>query len=192
MFANILSRYWWMTLLRGVLWIAFGIVVFTQPGVSLAALILLFGAFALADGIALAINAIVGRTENENWLVLLLTGLASSGIGVLTFYNPGITALTLQMLIAMWAVAIGLLKIVAAVRLRKEIEGEFWLAAAGVLSIACGVLLVTRPVAGALAVLWIIGGYAVAYGVVLVALAFRVRGFARAAGSALKGNVRAG
>jgi uncharacterized membrane protein HdeD (DUF308 family) len=191
MFANILSRYWWMTLLRGVLWIAFGVIVFTDPGVSLAALILLFGAFALADGIALAINAIVGRNDNDNWVVLLLTGLASIGIGVLTFYNPGITALTLQMLIAMWAVAIGLLKIVAAVRLRKEIEGEFWLAAAGVLSIACGVLLVARPVAGALAVLWIIGGYAVAYGIVLVALAFRVRGFARAAGSALKGSVRA-
>jgi uncharacterized membrane protein HdeD (DUF308 family) len=191
MFANILSRSWWMTLLRGVLWIAFGIAIFTQPGVSLATLILLFGAFALADGIATVITAVSGRNENENWVSWLLAGLAGIGIGALTLYNPGITALTLQLLIAMWAVSIGLLKIVAAIRLRKEIEGEFWLVAAGVLSIACGVMLIARPVAGALAVLWIIGGYAVAFGITLVALAFRVRGFAKRVDSAIKGNVRA-
>ena len=190
MFANILSRAWWITLLRGVLWIAFGVVIFTDPGVSLATLILLFGAFALADGIAMVITAIGGRGENESWFVWLLAGLASIGVGVLTFYNPGITALTLQLFIAMWAVAIGLLKIVAAIRLRKEIQGEFWLISAGLLSVACGVMLVARPVAGALAVLWIIGGYAIAFGVTLAALAFRVRGFAKRV-EAVKGNVRA-
>jgi uncharacterized membrane protein HdeD (DUF308 family) len=190
MFANVLSRAWWITLLRGLLWIAFGVVIFADPGVSLATLILLFGAFALADGIAMVITAIGGRGENENWFVWLLAGLASIGVGVLTFYNPGITALTLQLFIAMWAVAIGLLKIVAAIRLRKEIQGEFWLIAAGLLSVACGVMLVARPVAGALAVLWIIGGYAIAFGVTLVALAFRVRGFAKRV-EAVKGNVRA-
>jgi len=190
MFANILSRAWWITLLRGLLWIAFGVVIFTDPGVSLATLILLFGAFALADGIAMVITAIGGRGEHENWFVWLLAGLASIGVGVLTFYNPGITALTLQLFIAMWAVAIGLLKIVAAIRLRKEIQGEFWLIAAGLLSVACGVMLVARPVAGALAVLWIIGGYAIAFGVTLVALAFRVRGFAKRV-EAVKANVRA-
>jgi uncharacterized membrane protein HdeD (DUF308 family) len=190
MFANILSRSWWMTLLRGVLWIAFGVIIFTDPGVSLATLILLFGAFALADGIAMVIIAIGGRAEHENWFVWLLAGLASIGIGVLTFYNPGITALTLQLFIAMWAVSIGLLKIVGAIRLRKEIQGEFWLIAAGLLSVACGVMLVARPVAGALAVLWIIGGYAIAYGVTLAALAFRVRGFQKRVDT-LKGSARA-
>lgn len=191
MFANILSRYWWMTLLRGVIWIAFGIMLFTQPGVSLATLMLLFGAFVLADGIGTVITAFGGRGEHENWWVLLLAGLAGIGIGLLTFYNPAITALTLQLLIAMWAVSTGLLQIVAAIRLRKEIQGEFWLVAAGLLSVAFGVLLVARPVAGALAVLWFIGGYAVVFGVALIALALRVRGFAKRAGAAIRSQGRA-
>jgi uncharacterized membrane protein HdeD (DUF308 family) len=190
-FANILSRYWWMTLLRGVIWIAFGVMLFTQPGVSLATLMLFFGAFVLADGIGTVITAFGGRGEHENWWVLLLAGLAGIGVGLLTFYNPAITALTLQLLIAMWAVSTGLLQIVAAIRLRKEIQGEFWLVAAGLLSVAFGVLLVARPVAGALAVLWFIGGYAVVFGVTLIALALRVRGFAKRAGAAIKGQVRA-
>jgi uncharacterized membrane protein HdeD (DUF308 family) len=191
MFANILSRYWWMTLLRGVIWILFGIMLFTQPGVSLATLMLLFGAFVLADGIGTVITAFGGRSEHENWWVLLLAGLAGIGVGLLTFYNPAITALTLQLLIAMWAVSTGLLQIVAAIRLRKEIQGEFWLVAAGLLSVAFGVLLVARPVAGALAVLWFIGGYAVVFGVALIARALRVRGFAKRAGAAIKGQARA-
>ena len=189
-FATILSRYWWMTLLRGVIWIAFGIVLFTRPGVSLATFILLFGAFALADGIGTVITAIGGRNENESWWALLLAGLAGIGIGVLTFYNPAITALTLQVLIAMWAVSTGLLQVVAAIRLRKEIQGELWLVAAGLLSIAFGVLLVARPVVGALAVLWIIGSYAVLFGIVLIALAFTARSFAKRVGSAIDTNVR--
>ena len=119
------------------------------------------------------ITAIGGRSENESWWALLLAGLAGIGIGVLTFYNPAITALTLQVLIAMWAVSTGLLQVVAAIRLRKEIQGELWLVAAGLLSIAFGVLLVARPVVGALAVLWIIGSYAVLFGIVLIALASR-------------------
>lgn len=191
MFANILSRYWWMTLLRGVIWIAFGVMLFTQPGVSLATLMLLFGAFVLADGIGTVITAFGGRGEHENWWVLLLAGLAGIGVGLLTFYNPAITALTLQLLIAMWAVSTGLLQIVAAIRLRKEIQGELWLVAAGLLSVAFGALLVARPVAGALAVLWFIGGYAVVFGVALIALALRVRAFAKRAGAAIKGQVRA-
>ncbi len=191
MFANILSRYWWMTLLRGVIWIAFGVMLFTQPGVSLATLMLLFGAFVLADGIGTVITAFGGRGEHENWWVLLLAGLAGIGVGLLTFYNPAITALTLQLLIAMWAVSTGLLQIVAAIRLRTEIQGELWLVAAGLLSVAFGALLVARPVAGALAVLWFIGGYAVVFGVALIALALRVRAFAKRAGAAIKGQVRA-
>ena len=100
----------------------FGITIFTQPGVSLATLMLLFGAFVLVDGIGTVITAVGGRSELEPWWVLLLAGLAGIGVGLLTFYNPAITALTLQLLIAMWAVSTGLLQIVAAIRLRKEIQ----------------------------------------------------------------------
>jgi uncharacterized membrane protein HdeD (DUF308 family) len=177
MFANILSRYWWMTLLRGVIWILFGIVVFVQPAISLVALTVLFGAFALADGIAAIVTAVSGRHEHENWWVLLLVGLAGIGVGLMTFLSPGLTALVLLFYIAAWAIVTGVLEIVAAVRLRKEIEGEFWLALAGVLSIAFGVMLIARPGAGALSVLWIIASFAIAFGVSLILLAFRVRGF---------------
>jgi uncharacterized membrane protein HdeD (DUF308 family) len=177
MFANILSRYWWMTLLRGVIWILFGIVVFMQPAISLVALTVLFGAFALADGIAAIVTAFSGRHEHENWWVLLLVGLAGIGVGLMAFLSPGLTALVLLFYIATWAIVTGVLEVVAAVRLRKEIEGEFWLALAGVLSIAFGVMLIARPGAGALSVLWIIASFAIAFGVSLILLAFRVRGF---------------
>jgi uncharacterized membrane protein HdeD (DUF308 family) len=179
MFSNILSRYWWMTLLRGVISILFGIIIFAQPGISLLTLTMIFGAFALIDGIGNTVSAIGGRNENENWWILLLAGLASIGIGVLTFFNPGITALALLFYVAVWAIATGLLEIVAAIRLRKEIEGEFWMILGGLLSVAFGVMLMARPALGALSVLWLIAAYAIAFGIILIALAFRTRGLVR-------------
>ena len=178
MLANILSRYWWMILLRGLAWLVFGILVFTQPAISLVTLTLLFGAFVLWDGIANVVSAIGGRRENENWGVLLLTGLAGIAIGALTFYAPGITALGLLFYIAIWMTGTGLLEVVAGIRLRKEIEGEFWLILSGLVSIALGVFLVARPGAGALSVLWVIATYAILFGIILIVLAFRVRSFA--------------
>jgi Short repeat of unknown function (DUF308) len=88
MLAKILSRYWWMTLVRGAIWILFGIVIFTQPLISLVALTLTFGAFAFVDGVANAVSAIGGRRENETWWVLLLAGLCGIGVGLLTFFSP--------------------------------------------------------------------------------------------------------
>jgi len=176
MLANILSRYWWLTLLRGLIWILFGIVVFTQPTISLVTLTLTFGVFALVDGISNVMHAIGGHRNNEHWWILLLIGLCGIGIGLLTFPKPAITTLVLLFYVAIWAIGTGLLEIVAAIHLRKEIHGEFWLALARLLSIAFGMLLVARPAAGVLSVLWLIAGYATAFGVMLVVLAFRVRG----------------
>ena len=186
MLANILSRYWWMILLRGLAWLVFGILVFAQPAISLVTLTLLFGAFALWDGIANTVSAMGGRRENENWGVLLLTGLVGIAIGALTFYAPGITALGLLFYIAIWVTGTGLLQVVAGIRLRKEITGEFWLILSGLVSIALGVFLVARPGAGALSVLWLIGTYAVLFGLVLIVLAFRVRTFANRLASAIR------
>jgi uncharacterized membrane protein HdeD (DUF308 family) len=177
MFANLLSRYWWVTLLRGVIAIVFGIAVFAQPEISLKTLILLFGVFALADGIANMSSAIGGQEDDENWWVLLVAGLCGIGVGVLTFFNPQITALALLFYIAIWAIATGLLEIVAGVRLRQEIDGEFWLILSGLLSVAFGMFLIARPGNGALAVLWLIGGYAILFGLTLIVLAFREREF---------------
>ncbi len=179
MLARVLSRYWWMTLIRGVIAVLFGILLFTWPQISLAALVLLFGAFALADGLANVVTAVGGREEHESWWVLLLAGLAGIGVGILTFFNPGVTALALLIYIAIWAIATGLLEIVAAIRLRKEIEGEFWLVLAGLASVVFGLLLVARPEAGALAVLWLIAAYAIVLGAILIFLAFETRGFVK-------------
>jgi uncharacterized membrane protein HdeD (DUF308 family) len=184
MLADILSRYWWMTLLRGLFWILFGIVLFARPGISLLSLTLALGVILFIDGIINVANAVGGRKEHDDWWVLLLVGLAGIGIGLLTFRNPQATALAVVFYVAIWAIATGLLEIVAAVRLRRQIEGEVWLGLAGIASVVFGVLLVARPGVGALTILWLIGVYAVAFGVVLLLLAFRVRsGVKRVAGA---------
>lgn len=176
--ASVLSRHWWLLLLRGLVAIAFGILTWVQPGISLAALVILFGAYSMVDGILATWTAIAGGKENDYRWVLLLEGLLGIGIGVLTFAAPGITALALLFYIAIWAIATGVLEIAAAIRLRNEIKDEWWLVLAGVASVIFGVILAARPGAGALALLWLIASYAVLFGVLLVILAFKTRRFA--------------
>jgi len=173
---SVLFRNWWVLLLRGAAAIAFGVLTLTMPQVSLAALVLLFGIYAIADGLLAVWMAIAGRADNEQWWVVLLWGLVGIGAGILTFLVPQLTALALLFYIAIWAVATGMLQIVMAIRLRREIRGEWVLILAGLASVAFGVLLVANPGAGALAVLWLIGAYAIAFGVLLVVLAFKARG----------------
>jgi len=180
MFADILSRYWWTTLFRGVLWIFFGLVAFTQPGIGLMALTYLFGGFALADGIANITRAVGGRGADQHWWLLLLSGIAAVAVGLLTLFSPGITTMVLLAWVAIWAMATGLFEMIAAVRLRKEIEGEFWLGLAGLLSVAFGIFILARPGAGMLSVLWLVGTFAMVYGLILVVAAFETRGFVRA------------
>ena len=173
--AAALSRNWWLLLLRGVIAIVFAVLTWMQPGIALAALVLVFGIYVLADGILGIWAAFSGRQENRHWWVLLLWGLVSVAVGVLTFVNPAITGLVLLMYIAGWAIITGVLQIAAAVRLRKEIEGEWLLGLSGLASVVFGVLLVWNPGAGALAVLWLIAAYAFVFGVLLVLLSLRVR-----------------
>jgi uncharacterized membrane protein HdeD (DUF308 family) len=173
-----LSRNWWLFLLRGLAGILFGIITFIAPAISLAALVLLFGAYAFADGV-LSIVAAVRRRGEARWGMLLLEGVAGIAVGVLTLLLPGITALTLLYLIAAWAIVTGVLELIAAVRLRKEIKGEWLLALGGIASIAFGVLVALLPGAGALAIVIWIGAYALVFGVLLVVLSFRLRSWGR-------------
>jgi uncharacterized membrane protein HdeD (DUF308 family) len=170
-----LARYWWLIVLRGLLAIAFGVFAYLQPAITLTTLVLVFGAFALVNGVLAVVSAIGGRKTDEHWWVLLLEGVLGILLGVLTLRAPGITALVLVFYIAAWALVTGVLEIVAAIRLRKEIEGEFWLGLSGVLSVGLGILLMVGPGAGALALLWMIAAWAIVFGVVLVLLGFRVR-----------------
>lgn len=175
--ASILSRKWWLLLLRGLVAIVFGVLTWLKPGISLAGLVLFFGAYSMADGLLGLWTAIAGHKHHQDWWVLLLEGLLGIGIGIATFLVPGITALALLFYIAIWAVATGVLEIVAAIRLRREIKGEWALILAGLASVVFGALLVVHPGAGALALLWLIASYAIVFGVLLVVLAFRARRF---------------
>ncbi len=174
-----LSRNWWLVVLRGVLGIAFGIITFVAPAISLAALVLLFGAYAFADGVFAIASAVRQRATTDRWWMLLLEGLVSIGAGLVTLFLPGITALVLLYIIAGWAVATGILELVAAVRLRKEIKHEWLLALSGIASVAFGVLIALFPGAGALALVIWIGAYAFVFGALLVGLGFRLRGLGR-------------
>jgi len=177
--SQVLSDNWWKLLLRGLVAIAFGILVFMQPGMSLEALVLLFGAYALIDGVMAIWTAISGRNVIEHWVVLLLGGLCGVGIGVLTFMVPGITALVLEFYIAFWAILIGVLGIVAGVRLRKEITGEWALILSGILGVAFGGYIISQPINGALSILAILATFAILYGILISMVAFKVKGLAK-------------
>lgn len=185
MLANILSRAWWMILLRALVAILFGTLIFVQPAISLVSLVWAFGILVLADGIANVVTGIQGRKEHNDWWLFLLGGIAGVLVGLLSLFNPAVTAVVLLFYIAIWAMVTGFLQIGAAIRLRKEIEGEFWLGLGGVASVVFGLLLVARPGEGALAVLWLIGAYALLFGVTLLLLGLRVRAFSKRVRSAV-------
>ncbi len=169
-----LARNWWLILLRGLCAIVFGVLTFIWPGVTLFTLVLLYGAFALVDGIFALAAAITGNTPTPRWW-LAVVGVLGIAAGIMTFLWPGLTAVVLQIFIASWAIAIGVMQIVGAIQLRKEINDEWLLIAGGALSIVFGVILLARPGVGALALLYVIGAYAILYGVLLMWFSLRLR-----------------
>lgn len=172
---HVVTRNWWMLALRGILAILFGVLAYLVPGAAIYALVLLFGAYSFVDGIVAVVAGIRSYGERDRWWALVIEGLAGIIIGIITFFYPGITALVLLYFIAAWALITGVLEIVAAIRLRREIKGEWLLALAGVASLLFGVLLLVLPSAGALALIWLIAAYAIVFGVLLLILAFRLR-----------------
>jgi uncharacterized membrane protein HdeD (DUF308 family) len=171
-----LAENWWLLLLRGIAAIAFGLLAFLWPGLTLLTLVFLWGIYAIADGILALWAAIAskgGEIAPRWWLAVV--GIAGILAGTLAFVWPGMTALVLLMFIASWAIVIGVLQIWGAIRLRKEIEGEWLLALSGVLSIAFGVIMFAQPGAGALAVVWLIGWFAILAGCVYIGLAFQLK-----------------
>lgn len=184
-----ITQNWWLLAIRGIAAILFGIAAFLLPGVTLAVLVLLFGAYSLVDGIFAIIAGFVMRREQERWWMMVLEGVAGIIVGVLTFVWPAITALILLYFIAAWAVVTGAFEIAAAIRLRREIEGEWLLILAGVASILFGILLVALPGPGAVALIWLIGSYAVIFGILLLFLAFRLRAWQAPQGRRAAGTV---
>ncbi|WP_084958945.1 HdeD family acid-resistance protein [Thermoactinospora rubra] len=176
---ELLARNWWMLLIRGIAAIIFGILAIVWPGITLLALVWLFGAYAVVDGVFAIGAAFRHSSRSKVWL--LVTGVLSVLAGIIALVWPGITALVLLYVIAFWAVFTGVTEIVAGIRLRKEIENEWMLIVGGALSVILGILLVAMPASGALALVVLIGAFALVYGVALTILSFRVRKLAATA-----------
>jgi uncharacterized membrane protein HdeD (DUF308 family) len=170
-----LARNWWLLLLRGIVSVIFGVMAFFWPGITLLALTLLYGAFAFVDGILCLTAAVTGsdKSTSTGWLVLI--GILGVAVGVLTFAWPGISAFALVVLIGAWALMIGIFEIAGAIRLRKEIQDEWWLILSGAISVLFGLAVLFAPGAGALALVWAIGAYAIAAGVLMAGFALRLR-----------------
>lgn len=172
---ELIARNWGPVLVRGVAALIFGLLVLFAPAISLAVLVLYFGALALVDGFATVAAAVANRRAEQPWAGFLLSGLLGIAVGVVTFLWPGVTALALVYLIAFWAIVLGLGEVAAAIRLRHVISGEWVLVIAGVLSLIFGVLIAIFPSTGALAVLLWIAWFAIVVGILRIIQALRLR-----------------
>jgi len=177
--SQLLSRFWWMLLLRGVLAILFGISALAWPGLTLMTLVVLFAAFAFVDGVFEVVHAISHRRELEHWGLLLIEGLLGIAFGTLAFLAPELTTkiggIIVALYIAAWAIVTGAIRIAMAVRLRKEIEGEWLLGLSGAFSILFGIIIMARPAVGILAMIYVVAFWAILGGVLLIALALKAR-----------------
>ncbi|SCB89449.1 MULTISPECIES: HdeD family acid-resistance protein [Snodgrassella] len=175
---DLLSENWWMVLIRGGAALIFGLLTWFYPFISILIMVMFFGVYVLIDGVLGVVIAINGRRTHQDWWLMLIWGMVSILAGIMTFFVPGITWLVLITFIAIWSLVSGILQIIAAIRLRKSIRGEGWMIVAGMLSVLVGIILFVNPVQGGIALTWVIGVYAALFGVMNIALAFRLRRFA--------------
>ncbi|WP_338888225.1 HdeD family acid-resistance protein [Rhodococcus sovatensis] len=175
---------WWAVLIRGIFAVIFGIVALAWPAVTVWALVVVFGAYAIVDGLSAIYRAISARKVESGWVWWLLGGLVSLGAGIVAFVWPEITALAAVFVIGIWAIMGGLLEIAGSIRLRKLDGASHWgmLLFAGILELVFGLVLVFFPISGILSIVWLIGVFALVFGVLLVVSAFQVRSAAKKAG----------
>lgn len=172
---HMLAKNWWLVLLRGIVSILFGLVAFAWPGLTLFTLVLFYGAFALVDGIIALASAFTGGAKPVPTWWLVLVGIAGIAAGIVTFLWPGLTAIVLVIFIGAWALVHGIFEIVGAIKLRKEIDNEWMLILAGVISVLFGLMVLFAPGAGALGLIWAIAAYSIVFGVLMIGLSFRLR-----------------
>jgi uncharacterized membrane protein HdeD (DUF308 family) len=170
-----LAERWWLLLLRGIAAIIFGVLAFVWPGLTLLTLVIIYGAYALLDGVLALVAAFMGGAKPIPTWWLVIVGVLGIAAGLVTFLWPGVTALVLLVFIAVWSIARGLFEIIGAIQLRKEIDNEWLLILAGAMSVVFGILILLWPGAGALALIWLIGAYAIIFGALLVGFALRLR-----------------
>jgi len=175
MMIETLKRHWWVPVIRGIAAIVFGVIAFAYPGLTLATLVIFFGAWVLIDGVFRIVGATAGRTSDPEWGFHLIVGILGVVIGFLTFHSPDITALALIIYIGAWALMIGAVEIALAIKLRRELKGEWLLILMGLASIIFAAFLLWNPAPGALALLWLIASYAIVFGILGVIFGFRLR-----------------
>lgn len=173
---GVLARNWWTWLIRGIAAVIFGILAFWWPGPTLIAIGILFGAYALVDGVFAIVATVRAAETHQRWWPFLIEGIVGILIAAITFYDVGITLFALYLTIAAWAFLTGIFEIVAAIQLRKQIANEVWLIIGGIASILFGALMIWFPFAGIVAIIWLIGAYAIVFGAIMIAFAFRLRG----------------
>lgn len=169
-----LSKFWWILILRGLVSVIFAIVAFTNPKLAFDALILLLGVFLLVDGATAIYLGFRMRGHDDDWWAILLEGALGAALGLVALINPELTAAGLVLLLAIWFLVTGVFEIATAIKLRKEIDNEWLLGLAGVISIALGILMIVNPNAGAVSIMYWLGFYAAAFGFLLIGLGLRM------------------
>ena len=180
---DVLARNWWVLAIRGIAAIAFGVIAFILPGLTLVTLVILFAAYAIVDGVSALIALVRGETDARRhvWHYAII-GVVGILAGIAAIVYPGITALALLYVVAFWAFVIGVFQITAAIRLRREIQGELWMILGGIASVAFGALLVVFPGTGLLSLIWLVGLWSVVFGITNLGLAWRLRRHHESAG----------
>ena len=186
-----LTRNWWILALRGAVSVVLGLIAFLLPALTLAALVILFGAFALVDGVTRLSAGFRALRDERRWWALILQGLLGIATALVTLFVPLATALALLWVVAAWAVVSGGFEIAAAIRLRREIRGEWLLVLSGALSLFLGLMLVLMPGIGLLTLAWMVGAYLLASGLVLLLFAFRLRRVEKGVGASRRGTAEA-
>ena len=173
--SEVLADSWWAVGLRGLLGIAFGLICLLVPAAAILALILLFSAYMLVDGVLAIVSGIKAARNGERWGRLILEGFVDIAAGVIAFLWPAITTVAFVILIAVWAIISGALMLAAALSLKLD-HGRWWLALGGIASVIFGIVLLIAPVVGAVVLTWWLGAYAIVFGVMLLVLAFQLHG----------------
>ncbi|MCK1311806.1 MULTISPECIES: HdeD family acid-resistance protein [unclassified Bradyrhizobium] len=169
-----LANNWWLFLLRGIFGIIFGLLAFLFPGPTMLSLVLFFSAYMLVDGIAGIVSAVRAMRRKDEWGLLIFEGLLNIAVGVAAFIWPGLTVLAFVFMVAAWAIISGALMLTAGFRLKLD-HGRWWMVLGGLLSLVYGALLVAMPLIGAVVLTWWMGAYAMAFGIALVVLSFKLR-----------------
>ena len=174
-FAPLRESHWWTWAIRGLIAIVFGVLAFIWPGATINSLIWVFGVYAVLDGGFALVEAIKRRKTDSRWWALLFEGIVSMALGAGALLIPGLAAFAFIYMLGLWAIVTGMFEMIQAIRARKEIEGEGWLIIGGLLSVAFGVTLIVWPVSGAMTLVWLLGGYAIGFGIVMLIMAFGLR-----------------